>query len=195
MLHCQRLTVRSRSGHEHEAGNSVPRAWRHWLGASAMKIAIWHNLPSGGGKRALYYHVKGLLQRGHTVECWCPPSADQAYLPLSDLTVEHIRPLAWPQPSRRPLSSTLAEARATVRRLEALGRHAQLCAEGNTAPGIRCRAREFLPVLSRSCHRPSSGIRTHCSVSPRAIPRALRSTSSTPVGRASRWRTMAPLPA
>lgn len=57
-----------------------------------MKIAVWHNLPSGGGKRALYNHVKGLLARGHTVESWCPPTADQSFLPLSDLIREHIVP-------------------------------------------------------------------------------------------------------
>src|SRR5258708_7701650 len=26
-----------------------------------MKIAVWHNLPSGGGKRALHDHVRGLV--------------------------------------------------------------------------------------------------------------------------------------
>jgi len=35
-----------------------------------MKIAVWHNLPSGGGKRALYHHVRGLVERGHRVESW-----------------------------------------------------------------------------------------------------------------------------
>jgi len=34
-----------------------------------LKIAVWHNLPSGGGKRALYQHVKGLVDRGHDLEC------------------------------------------------------------------------------------------------------------------------------
>jgi len=57
-----------------------------------MRIAVWHNLPSGGAKRALYDHVRGLLARGHTVESWCPPTADQTYLPLSDLIPEHIVP-------------------------------------------------------------------------------------------------------
>jgi hypothetical protein len=60
-----------------------------------MKIAVWHNLPSGGGKRALYYHVKGLVERGHTVESWCPSTAAQSYLPLSELITEHIIPLSW----------------------------------------------------------------------------------------------------
>lgn len=65
-----------------------------------MKIAIWHNLPSGGGKRALYDQVRGLLARGHTLEAWCPSSADQAYLPLGDLIAEHVLPLALPAPAR-----------------------------------------------------------------------------------------------
>jgi len=59
-----------------------------------MKIAIWHNLPSGGGKRALYYHVKGLLEKGHHIEAWCPDSADTSYLPLKSMIKEHILPLS-----------------------------------------------------------------------------------------------------
>lgn len=38
-----------------------------------MKVAIWHNLPSGGGKRALYLHTRGLVERGHVV-CRSLPS-------------------------------------------------------------------------------------------------------------------------
>lgn len=58
-----------------------------------MRIAIWHNLPSGGGKRALYDQVRGLLRRGHEIEAWCPPTADRGYLPLSDLIPEQVVPL------------------------------------------------------------------------------------------------------
>jgi hypothetical protein len=68
-----------------------------------MRIAIWHNLPSGGGKRALYYHVWGLVERGHSVEAWCPPSADQTYLPLGALIREHITPMDWRPSPRWPL--------------------------------------------------------------------------------------------
>jgi hypothetical protein len=60
-----------------------------------MKIAVWHNLPSGGGKRALYDHVRAVIERGHTLESWCPPTADQSYLPLGDLIKEHVIPLSW----------------------------------------------------------------------------------------------------
>lgn len=42
-----------------------------------MKIAIWHNLPSGGGSRALNYHINGLHQRNHQIEIWSnSPDAD-----------------------------------------------------------------------------------------------------------------------
>jgi len=58
-----------------------------------MRIAVWHNLPSGGGKRALYDQVCGLVSRGHEVEVWCPPSADRSYLPLNKIVPEHVVPL------------------------------------------------------------------------------------------------------
>jgi glycosyltransferase involved in cell wall biosynthesis len=61
-----------------------------------MRIAIWHNLPSGGGKRALYDHVRGLAARGHHLEAWCPPTADRTFLPLSGLIQEHVVGLDWP---------------------------------------------------------------------------------------------------
>jgi len=41
-----------------------------------MRIAVWHNLPSGGAKRALYDHVRGLVDRGHSIESWCLPTSD-----------------------------------------------------------------------------------------------------------------------
>jgi glycosyltransferase involved in cell wall biosynthesis len=58
-----------------------------------VKIAVWHNLPSGGGKRALYYHVRGLAQRGHELKCWSLDTADHSYLPLSEFATERIVPV------------------------------------------------------------------------------------------------------
>lgn len=94
-----------------------------------MRIAVWHNLNSGGGKRALYQHVKGLLERGHVVESWCPSTADPTYLPLSTLMVEHVRPLSLPTVPERPLSWSFAWARALRRTLHALDAHARQCAK------------------------------------------------------------------
>jgi glycosyltransferase involved in cell wall biosynthesis len=57
-----------------------------------MKIAVWHNLPSGGAKRALYYHVRGLAARGHKLSCWSLDTADHSFLPLSAFAPERIVP-------------------------------------------------------------------------------------------------------
>ena len=52
-----------------------------------MKIAVWHNLPSGGSSRALHEQLRGLHQRGHQIELWTNPMADLAYLNVKDFDV------------------------------------------------------------------------------------------------------------
>lgn len=95
-----------------------------------MRIAIWHNLPSGGGKRALYYHVKGLVERGHYVESWCPSTADQSYLPLNTLITEHVKPFTWrPQEPKVRLGSWLAPYFDIVNKLKEMDRHTLECAQ------------------------------------------------------------------
>ena len=108
-----------------------------------MKIAIWHNLPSGGGKRALYSHVAGLVARGHQVEAWCPASADEQYLPLSDFVTEHRLPFKVPPPS----PSTPAKITARLLGhplLKEMNRHSEVCAEAILQGG-------FDLVLAASC--------------------------------------------
>ncbi len=87
-----------------------------------MKIAVWHNLPSGGGKRALYDHVRGLIKRGHQVEAWCPPTAGASFLPLGDLITEHVIPLSLPKKMEK--------------RLEAMEEHCRRCALEINAGGF-----------------------------------------------------------
>lgn len=95
-----------------------------------MKIAVWHNLPSGGGKRALYYHVRGLVERGHTVESWCPPTADQTYLPLKDLITEHVVPMPWqPRTAKTRFGTPAAYYYNVVGLTKALDQHCRQCAE------------------------------------------------------------------
>lgn len=56
-----------------------------------MKIAIWHNLPSGGGSRALNYHLNGLHQRGHQIEIWSnSPDADGFMQIPADVKIHKI---------------------------------------------------------------------------------------------------------
>ncbi len=50
-----------------------------------LKIAIFHNLPSGGAKRALYDHVKYLASSGHEVDVFVPETANETFLPLAEI--------------------------------------------------------------------------------------------------------------
>jgi hypothetical protein len=94
-----------------------------------MRIAVWHNLPSGGGKRALYSQVKGLLARGHEIEVWCPPTAERDYLPLSALVKEHVVPVEGePRRSRNPLARAWGNYANVVKKLRAAERHSLRCA-------------------------------------------------------------------
>jgi glycosyltransferase involved in cell wall biosynthesis len=96
-----------------------------------MRIAVWHNLPSGGGKRALFHQVEGLVARGHEVEVWCPPSSDVSYLPLGEMVREHVAPIA-PR-TRLEKRSSLFKTVHQLRRLEG---HCRRCAEEIEAGGF-----------------------------------------------------------
>jgi len=50
-----------------------------------MKIAVFHNLPSGGAKRALYGTLDYLIHQGHSVEAYVPSTANEDFLPLNGL--------------------------------------------------------------------------------------------------------------
>jgi glycosyltransferase involved in cell wall biosynthesis len=123
-----------------------------------MKIAVWHNLPSGGGKRQLYDHVRELVQRGHHIEAWCPEFAAQtSFLPLSDLIPEHIVPLEM----TREFHTTLRPASLMKKMIVALDEHCRNCAEqigssnfdllyANSCTFIRA------PSIARHCSLPAA---------------------------------------
>lgn len=94
-----------------------------------MRIAVWHNLPSGGGKRALYDYVRGLVERGHEVESWCLSTADQSYLNLNQIIKEHVIPLSWPSKKRSGLSGFLKNYLTAIDKIEAIKLQCQKCAE------------------------------------------------------------------
>ena len=48
-----------------------------------MRIAVFHNLPSGGAKRAMIEMLRQLRQAGHVVEVFIPSTADEHFLPSS----------------------------------------------------------------------------------------------------------------
>ncbi len=93
-----------------------------------LKIAIWHNLIGGGAKRALYYQAKGLVERGHVVETWCPDTADLDYLPLDEFGKRHV--LEFPPDCAPSLVGKLApELTRTIKRIEGVDAHCAQCAE------------------------------------------------------------------
>ena len=47
-----------------------------------MRVAIFHNLPSGGAKRALWGTVKYLSRAGCSIDVFVPSTADEDFLPL-----------------------------------------------------------------------------------------------------------------
>lgn len=108
-----------------------------------MKIAVWHNLPSGGGLRALCDQLRGLSSRGHELHVWSPPSAARCAPPGGAVTSHEI-PLRVPEP-RRGMVSELGEAwRRRRRDLDAFIEHSAQCAEEINRSGAHL-------VLAHSC--------------------------------------------
>ncbi|MCG2796037.1 MAG: glycosyltransferase family 4 protein [Actinomycetia bacterium] len=50
-----------------------------------LRIAVFHDLPSGGGKRALFEYCRELTRRGHVVDAYIPESANEVFLPLDEV--------------------------------------------------------------------------------------------------------------
>jgi glycosyltransferase involved in cell wall biosynthesis len=118
-----------------------------------MRIAVWHDLPSGGGKRALYDHVAELVKRGHEVSSWCTPTADQDFLRLGDLVPERIVPMAGVGSTKlsRDLNRLSKGAVGIRMRLKAMDEHSRLCASDITAfrPAVTLAASSFSVAVSQ----------------------------------------------
>lgn len=93
-----------------------------------MRIAVWHNLPPGGGKRALDLHVRGLVARGHHVEAWCPTTADRDFLPLSEIIDEHVVPFGYEAPPPWWAPGRRGQMRDPKPFIKASTEHARSCA-------------------------------------------------------------------
>ena len=114
--------------------------------ADRLNVAIWHHLPSGGGKRALHDHVRGLVERGHALEAWCPPTADREFLPLNALISEQelpLGPLQVPGLARWLLDRVGADIEPLAR-LHAMSVHAERFA-------VALHAGHFDVLLAATC--------------------------------------------
>jgi hypothetical protein len=93
-----------------------------------MKIAVWHNLHSGGGSRALQYHIQGLVENGHEVEVWAADPDASGFMNLPENVRLHKVPLTYSeqQPSiRERFTSFFFEKDANMKAME---KHCKKCA-------------------------------------------------------------------
>jgi len=100
-----------------------------------MKIAIWHNLPSGGGSRALNYHLNGLINRGHQVEIWSNNPDAEGFIQLPEQVKVHKIPYS------RLKESNLSDKIKSFffekdRNMIAMEEHCKICAEQINAGGF-----------------------------------------------------------
>jgi glycosyltransferase involved in cell wall biosynthesis len=98
-----------------------------------MRIAVYHNLTSGGAKRALHQTVRGLSER-HRIDVYSLESADHDYCDLRPFASRHETvPFAPPRLFRSPLGrlNQLQRLRG-LRELDRVGRHiARMIDDGN----------------------------------------------------------------
>jgi len=90
-----------------------------------MRIAVVHNLPSGGARRALGAHVRGLCALGHHVELFSPSTADESFHPVAPAGIpRHEFPVPGPPGREASLFGTpgIATAARGARLLRALFR-------------------------------------------------------------------------
>ena len=110
-----------------------------------MRIAVWHNLHSGGGSRALQYHIHGLISAGHEVEIWADAPDANGFMKLPDGVKLHKVPLSYneKQPSfTEKLSSLFFEKDLNIFSME---EHCQQCANEINQGG-------FDVLFANSCH-------------------------------------------
>lgn len=92
-----------------------------------MRIAVWHNLPYGGGARALNYHLNGLIERGHDLEVWSPNPFADGIIELCQPIVVHYIPLKTTNhiPYKDRINAVLFAKDVNIREMEA---HCTQCA-------------------------------------------------------------------
>ena len=90
-----------------------------------MRIAVWYNLPSGGAKRALHDHVRGLAGRGHELEFFAPAGHGREYLPLGEYGKEHTFAPVGANADVRLWRWARKEPATRRKQLAAVGRHSR----------------------------------------------------------------------
>lgn len=55
-----------------------------------LRIAIFHDLPSGGAKRCLFEYCRNLSRRGIILDAYLPATANEEFLPLDEVLREKM---------------------------------------------------------------------------------------------------------
>jgi glycosyltransferase involved in cell wall biosynthesis len=123
-----------------------------------MRIALYHNLPSGGGKRALWEQVSRLAAN-HTIDLFAPSTADDTFCSIRPfLSRSEIVPLSHLPEWRSPLGRVNPLIRVlNLRRLDAAdGVLARKIDQGNYDVLLvhPCQVRQS-PAILRLCKTPS----------------------------------------
>ena len=82
-----------------------------------LKIAVFHNLPSGGAKRSLYTYIQYLTQQGHIVDVFIPETANEEYLPLESVANSVIKYEVKPSFFREQIYSIFSYVPAIIKRV------------------------------------------------------------------------------
>ena len=97
-----------------------------------MRIAVWHNLPTGGGARTMGNHINGLVKSGHQVEVWGPDPSSKGFIKMDSSVKIHQIPL-----ERFDKSNLSDKIRSYFfdkdSNMQAMERHSKACAEAINA--------------------------------------------------------------
>ena len=134
-----------------------------------MKIAIYHNLPSGGGKRALYEMTRRLAQR-HEVDVYTLATAEHDFCDLRPVVRKHVIFPFQPLPLSKPPFGRLNQGIRSVDllRVDAVQRRiaAQIDAGGYDVVFVHNCQFSQSPGLLKFLHTPSV---YYCQEPPRQI--------------------------
>ena len=123
-----------------------------------LRIAVWYNLPTGGARRALYDHVRGLTERGHMVEAFRPPIPNPEWLKLS--CIEHEFPFQQIGNDASYLGRVLKHVVRLTAGIRAMEEHSQAVAKHIDQQGFdvlfanTC-YQYYAPFIGRYCQTPS----------------------------------------
>lgn len=82
-----------------------------------LKIAVFHNLPSGGAKRSLYTYIDYLTKHGHIVDVFIPETANEEYLPLEPIANNVIKYDVKPSFFREKIYSIFSYVPAIIKKV------------------------------------------------------------------------------